>query len=133
MNINYINYKKGPIKLDRCQKKIENDYKNEIYPNSSKLLDIIRGAITFENCSNLIKCYYNFIEYINNNQTIFKLSRVKNSFIDNIKNKQCGYRDIKVNITYYSNKTKCSQICEIQFILLSYLNQKKKCMIYIKF
>jgi len=41
--------------MSRCQEKTETDYMNELFPQSSKLLDTIRCSISFTTLSNLFK------------------------------------------------------------------------------
>jgi hypothetical protein len=127
---------KAPIKtLERCIEKTETDYmnnKNIEFPQSSKLLDIIRCSISFENLNNLFSTLDYFSNYINkngsNSSCIFKgIVRIKNGFIDNddykfnINNPK--YCDLKLNVIIFIKNI--LMIIEIQFILLSFLKSKK--------
>ena len=84
LNINNINFKKGPIKtMNRCIEKAQNEYFLESYPSSAYLLDIIRCMIEFNNISNMKLCCINFINKIKsnkNNTSIKEIVRIKNGF-----------------------------------------------------
>eukprot|EP01083_Nonionella_stella_P039752 108137_1 len=120
-----MNYKQGPPKtMDRCKAKIENDYLHSLFPQCSKLLDIVRCSILFDSVGELVIGYEKMMSFINSSEQ-FQVARIKNGFSD--VNNDEGYRDIKLNIIFKSNVFKgVNMICEIQMILSGYLSVKKK-------
>eukprot|EP01083_Nonionella_stella_P125586 379838_1 len=51
-----VTFRMGPVKtLTRSQVKVNNDYINEAYPTSAKILDINRCALQFESIQSMMK------------------------------------------------------------------------------
>ena len=113
-----ISYRAGPVKtLIRSQTKVENDYINEEYPTSAKILDINRCALQFKTIKSMMKFIQIFTNKINNKQSrsISSIIRCKNGW--SIYNPQYPqYTDIKLNVIVKS-KLNGSIIAEIQFLL----------------
>eukprot|EP01084_Bolivina_argentea_P093848 168718_1 len=119
-------FHEGPLKTyQRCQAKVQNDYQDSEFPRCAKLLDIIRCSLTFDNLSKMLMGYQYFITFCKKNPNKLEIARIKNGFLASSEN-HGGYRDIKVNISYYSSKHDRKMICEVQFILRPFLNFKKK-------
>eukprot|EP01083_Nonionella_stella_P039751 108136_1 len=120
-----MEYKQGPPKtMDRCKAKIENDYLHSLFPQCSKLLDIVRCSIVFDTVGELVIGYEKMMAFINSSEQ-FQVARIKNGFSD--LNNDEGYRDVKLNIIFKSAVFKgVNMICEIQMILSGYLIVKKK-------
>ncbi len=118
-------FQAGPIKkVERCVSKLENDYRNEQYPKSAKLLDLVRCSVTFNTVNQLIKGYNGLMKHISKHKNVIELSRVKNGFLDKDHH---GYRDIKLNVIYKSEiDPGLNMICEIQLLLINYLQEKKR-------
>eukprot|EP00485_Elphidium_margaritaceum_P018703 CAMPEP_0202728576 /NCGR_PEP_ID=MMETSP1385-20130828/185696_1 /ASSEMBLY_ACC=CAM_ASM_000861 /TAXON_ID=933848 /ORGANISM="Elphidium margaritaceum" /LENGTH=829 /DNA_ID=CAMNT_0049394827 /DNA_START=40 /DNA_END=2525 /DNA_ORIENTATION=+ len=121
-------YKTAPMKkVERSLSKVENDYAGEQYPKSAKLLDLVRCSVTFNTVEQLIKGYDAFLRHIKATPSIIELARVKNGFLD--ANITSGYRDIKINVIYKSqdpDHKNVKMVCEVQFLLINYLEEKKK-------
>eukprot|EP01084_Bolivina_argentea_P093844 168712_1 len=117
----------GPIKTySRCQAKVQNDYSEETFPRSAKLLDLIRCSLTFDNLSKMMIGYTYFIDFCSSDENSkLIIARIKNGFLESADNTG-GYRDIKVNVIYISEKCNRNMICEVQFILRPFLSYKKK-------
>merc|ERR1712113_408742 len=118
-------FKKGPMKrVERALSKIENDYIDEEYPKSAKLLDIVRCSVSYNTVGQLLEGYKAFMDHIESGVSSLTMARVKNGFIDN---DDGGYRDIKVNVVYQSTlNPEIKMLSEVQFILNQYLYEKKK-------
>ena len=62
-------FRSAPIKkLERCIEKTETDYMNESFPQSSKLIDIIRCSLSFSSLNNLLKTINHIHENVNENK-----------------------------------------------------------------
>merc|ERR1719447_1717598 len=121
----YGDYKPGPLKkVDRCVSKLENDYQGAAFPKAARLLDLVRGSVSFNTVSQLVAGYHGFREYIGNSPDTMKVARVKNGFIGDVEG---GYRDLKVCVVFTSAvQPELKMICEVQLILNQYLFEKKK-------
>eukprot|EP01084_Bolivina_argentea_P198648 340101_1 len=121
----YGEFKPGPMKrVERCVSKVENDYMDAKYPKSAKLLDLVRCSVTFNTVDQLINGYKALMRHIQQTPSIVELSRVKNGFTGASSG---GYRDIKVNVIYKSQLVaELHMICEIQLLLINYLQEKKR-------
>ena len=87
-------FKPGPIKkVERCQSKIENDYADEAFPKSAKLLDLVRCSVTFNTVDQLLAGYRGLRAHIESAGESVAVARVKNGFLEP---EDVGYRDIKV-------------------------------------
>eukprot|EP01083_Nonionella_stella_P300256 1024020_1 len=121
-----VSCRAGPVKtLTRSQAKVENDYINEKWPTSAKILDINRCALQFESTSDMMKYIRIFTERIQSNQAycVVALIRCKNGW--SVYNPDYPtYTDIKLNVLIKS-KGVGSVIAEIQF-LLSLMSAYKK-------
>jgi len=121
-------FKAAPMKkVERSISKLENDYKNEAFPKSAKLLDLVRCSVTFNTVEQLCAGYEALVNHATANGGIIELARVKNGFLD--KDYDGGYRDIKVNVIYKSQNPEhqnVNMICEVQLLLINYLEEKKK-------
>eukprot|EP01083_Nonionella_stella_P056626 148990_1 len=116
----------GPIKTySRCQAKTQNDYSDAMFPHSARLLDLIRCSLTFDNLSKMLIGFNYFIDFCGENKQKLEIARIKNGFLESTDNSG-GYRDIKVNVVYRSEKHEKAMICEVQFILRPFLLHKKK-------
>ena len=100
-------------------------FKNELYPNSSYLLAIIRCLLQFNNINIMIKFLNIFIKKIENKKIYFikSIVRIKNGW-KNINNNNFNYFDIKINkIIIFIN---ISLVSEIQFLPLFMIEYKLK-------
>ncbi len=62
-------YSKGPVKqLDRCQAKAQLDYKDQPFPTSGQLIDLVRCSVTFPCLASLFKAIKHFIAYVTNKE-----------------------------------------------------------------
>ena len=125
----------APIKkLERCIEKTEIDYMNEKFPQSSRLLDIIRCSMYFKNLKNLFITLNHIYQHINqnknNNNCLFKgIIKIKNGFIEKDENgdyfdfNHPTYKDIKLNILIEIHDI--LTIIEMQFILTPFYKSKK--------
>ena len=122
-----ISYRAGPVKtLTRSQAKVENDYINEDWPTSAKILDINRCAIQFKSIKSLMKFLELFTNKINNNQarSLKSIIRCKNGW--SVYNPQYPqYTDVKLNVLMENKEVGCI-ITEIQFLLSLMSSFKKK-------
>ena len=68
-----ITYKTGPIKqYIRCREKIESDYSHDYFPQSSRLIDVIRGSITFTSVKHFNKSLRFIIDYIDQRKQLIE-------------------------------------------------------------
>eukprot|EP01084_Bolivina_argentea_P040350 74573_1 len=113
-----VSYRAGPVKtLTRSQTKVENDYINEDWPTSARILDINRCALEFKSINDMMKYIEIFANKIKTNAaySIVDIIRCKNGWsIYNSNYPQ--YTDIKLNVLVRSNKNK-TIIAELQFLL----------------
>ena len=122
-----ITYRAAPVKtLTRSQTKVENDYINEEWPRSARILDNNRCALQFKSIKSLMKFLKIFTNKINNKQarSLQSIIRCKNGWsiydADYLQ-----YTDIKLNILMKNDKIG-SIITEIQFLLNLMSSFKKK-------
>eukprot|EP01084_Bolivina_argentea_P086230 155859_1 len=119
----------GPVKtLERSQAKVQNDYINEAYPTSAKILDINRCSIQFQSVSAMMKYIEIFTNKINNKnaRSIISVIRVKNGW-SVYSTDYPQYTDIKLNVLMQSpTDTDKKIIAEIQFLLSLMSSFKKK-------
>ena len=122
----YGEFKAGPVKsVERCQSKVENEYHDAQYPKAAKLLDVVRCAVSFNTVEQLLVGYKCLMRFVDGTSDSFELARVKNAFLE----KEGGFRDIKVNVTYHSETdpdNPMSLVCEVQLMLNQYLHEKKR-------
>ena len=122
------------MKLERCIEKTEIDYFKDEFPQSSRLLDIIRCSLHFTTLKNLFVTLDHINNDINqnkNNSTCFfkGILGIKNGFIEKDENGDSfdlnhpTYKDIKLNILIQIHNT--ITIIEIQFILTLFSKSKK--------
>eukprot|EP01083_Nonionella_stella_P107539 311542_1 len=121
-----VTFRMGPVKtLTRSQVKVNNDYINEAYPTSAKILDINRCALQFNSIQSMMKFINIFTQKVNNKDcgSITQIIRCKNGWsaydVD-----YPQYTDIKLNVLLQS-KAHGAIIAEIQF-LLSLMSKFKK-------
>ena len=70
---------------------------------------------------------YDFLqEKIHKNKNTLEICRIKNGFNTTDNNNSSGYRDLKINVLYKSAKQELNMIGEIQFLLMEFLDAKKK-------
>eukprot|EP01084_Bolivina_argentea_P174306 301944_1 len=123
-----VTYRAGPVKtLKRSQEKVGNDYINEDWPTSAKILDVNRCAIEFKSIESMMKFFKIFINKVNNNKcgSIIDVIRCKNGW--SIYNPDYAqYTDIKINVLCKSSQNGHSLICEAQFLLSVMSAFKKK-------
>eukprot|EP01084_Bolivina_argentea_P118496 210235_1 len=122
----YGKFQPGPLKeMGRCASKVENDYKEEPFPKTAKLCDLVRCSVTFNTADQLLEGYKGLMNHLNKNASMVELARIKNGFLDATYNG--GYRDIKINVVYKSQlNPQLKMICEIQLMLINYLQEKKR-------
>eukprot|EP01084_Bolivina_argentea_P279458 477768_1 len=121
-----VDYRAGPVKtLKRSQTKVENDYINEDYPKSAKLLDCNRCALQFNSIASLMKYICVFTEMVkhSNARSIIDIIRCKNGWSIYDENEP-KYTDIKLNVLVQSSNNE-TIIAEMQF-LLSFMSAFKK-------
>ncbi len=99
---NTVQYSSGPIKaLERCKAKTENDYAEESFPSSSKVLDFVRGSLIFDKCIDCVKALDTLQEAAALGKTCIKrIGRIKNMFIGNRKKglSPYSYADVKASV-----------------------------------
>ena len=127
-------YKAGPIKqLERSQAKAESDYALRPFPTSANVIDLLRGSVTYQDCSSLVEGVKSLKEMIDGNKNgrngcIRRVLRIKNMFIKNRErdsdNWMKQYGDIKFNVLIETSGA--SMIGEIQFLLKIHLDDKKR-------
>eukprot|EP01084_Bolivina_argentea_P302494 522123_1 len=114
--------------MSRSITKVENDYINEDYPTSAKILDLNRCSLQFESINNMMKFIKIFTRKISNKNArcITHIIRCKNGWSAyNFEHPQ--YTDIKLNVLIQSPTDENKHIiCEIQFLLLFMSAFKKK-------
>eukprot|EP01083_Nonionella_stella_P307226 1079064_1 len=116
-----VEYRAGPVKtLTRSQTKVENDYINEAYPTSAKILDINRCAIQFKTIEQMMQYIEMFSDKIQNNNAgcIKEIIRCKNGWAT-YDEEYPQYTDIKLNVLIQSTVDYAcvGVIAEIQFLL----------------
>ncbi len=76
-------YRAGPLKdLVRCKSKTEIDYFNEPFPSSSRVLDIVRGSLTFSSCKDCVEALETLEKVVRAKKTCIKaIGRVKNMLV----------------------------------------------------
>eukprot|EP00485_Elphidium_margaritaceum_P009795 CAMPEP_0202695442 /NCGR_PEP_ID=MMETSP1385-20130828/9034_1 /ASSEMBLY_ACC=CAM_ASM_000861 /TAXON_ID=933848 /ORGANISM="Elphidium margaritaceum" /LENGTH=94 /DNA_ID=CAMNT_0049351465 /DNA_START=1 /DNA_END=282 /DNA_ORIENTATION=+ len=58
-------YKQAPMKkVERSISKCENDYANEAFPKSAKLLDLVRCSVTFNTVEQMCSGFTHFMEHM---------------------------------------------------------------------
>eukprot|EP01084_Bolivina_argentea_P090652 163312_1 len=99
-----VTFRMGPVKtLTRSQVKVNNDYINEAYPTSAKILDINRCALQFNSIQSMMKFINIFTQKVNNKDcgSITQIIRCKNGWsaydVD-----YPQYTDIKLNVLIQS-------------------------------
>jgi len=141
-----IYLKCAPVKgKERTKSKVGTDYNDAIYyPKSARILDLLRCSLTFANVDLLLAGVDLMMkkivgsnddeEIVGDDETnrlgfLSGMARVKNMFEGDDRQsrmeKNGTYRDIKCNAVYFSVEHDMSMICEIQFILESFLMAKK--------
>ncbi|ETO14794.1 hypothetical protein RFI_22575 [Reticulomyxa filosa] len=124
-------FEKGPIKThERCKLKAQVEYKNEYYPKSAHVIDVLRCQATFTDVRYLLHGLEHFVNAIEEQQTRFAIVRFKNGFSgmdksdDKILTVPQDYRDVKINVLFLQNNE--SIVTEVQFLLqpMSLLKQK---------
>ena len=110
----YISIDVPVKKLERARAKIEFDYAEEAPPRSAKVLDLLRGSVTFDDPRGLVAGYHHFRALLDSDPYV-ALGRVKNG---HRRWDLGGYVDLKVNFIFVSREDPLHrQICELQFIL----------------
>eukprot|EP01084_Bolivina_argentea_P001711 3157_1 len=119
-------YRAGPVKtLSRSKTKCENDYINEQYPTSAKILDINRCAIQSHSIQELMKFIQLFTQKINQKKagSIKSIIRCKNGW--NSYNPQYPqYTDIKLNVLVQANGKTIVAECQFLLDLMSAFKKK---------
>ena len=98
---------------------MENDYINEEYPTSAKILDINRCALQFKTIPSMMKYLKIFGEKIENGESgcMKAIIRCKNGWSEGVFNdSHPSYTDIKLNVLLSSSRDG-SIVAEIQFLL----------------
>ncbi|ETO20660.1 Ras guanine nucleotide exchange factor, partial [Reticulomyxa filosa] len=131
----------GPIKThERCKMKAQVEYRNENFPKSAHILDIIRCQATFDTIVNFRNGLFLLVDQIGANKTNFEIMRIKNGFeIKEINNNNNNnnknddgnkklyserlkleipqeYKDIKINVIFTNDKG-LRVVGEIQLLL----------------
>eukprot|EP01083_Nonionella_stella_P076951 209890_1 len=122
-----VTFRMGPVKtLTRSQVKVENDYINEDYPTSAKILDINRCALQFSSIPSMLKFLEIFTKKVNSKsgRSITEIIRCKNGW-SVYDPEYPQYTDIKLNVLVHS-KHDGAIIAEIQFLLDLISKFKKK-------
>ena len=99
---------------------MENDYINEAYPTSAKILDINRCALQFKTISSMMTYLQIFGQKIENGESgcIKAIIRCKNGWSEGVFNEEHPqYTDIKLNVLVSSSRDG-SIVAEIQFLLV---------------
>eukprot|EP01084_Bolivina_argentea_P049558 91136_1 len=122
-----VKFRMGPVKtIQRSTVKVENDYINEKYPRSARILDINRCALQFKDPKTMLNFIHLFMERIKNGKAkcVKQVIRCKNGW-NTYDRSYPQYTDIKLNclIATQSNQ---SIIVEIQFLLDLMSSFKKK-------
>ena len=75
-------FRRGPTKtVERCQSKLENEYRGAAYPKAAKLLDVVRSSVSFNTVEQLLEGYKCLLRHVDNTDAL-ELARVKNGFLD---------------------------------------------------
>eukprot|EP01084_Bolivina_argentea_P121799 215861_1 len=122
-----VTYRAGPVKtLTRSQTKVENDYINEEWPKSAKLLDCNRCALQFKTINSMMHFIEIFTRKINETKagSIRAVIRCKNGWSVYSSNYP-QYTDLKLNVLVES-PMHGAIIVEIQFLLELMSSFKKK-------
>ena len=134
-------FRQGPLKIAaRCRAKVANDYSDERFPQSAKLLDLVRCAYVVADVEGMLKVVSVLQEQCATPtgkrevpgipgsspgySEVFhrlRVGRLKNMFIGDKR----GYRDWKMNLVF---ETQAGQrmLCEVQVILRDMLLFKKR-------
>ncbi|ETO20239.1 hypothetical protein RFI_16979 [Reticulomyxa filosa] len=133
-------FERGPIKThERCKLKAQVDYKNEVFPKSAHVIDVLRCQVTFVDIRHLMQGLDYFTDSVLSSQyrDKFKVVRVKNGFEEYSRQDQDNdhdhsnsnsnsnssekktklpnipreYKDVKMNILFI--KEKASIVCEV--------------------
>ncbi len=122
-----LRYRAGPLKdLVRSKSKAENDYFSARFPTSSKVIDFVRGSLTFSSCKDCVEALRRLEKAVASKKTVLKeIGRVKNMFLEKRRKGESinSYADIKTNILVESGRR--SMVCELQFLLKPMVKCKK--------
>eukprot|EP01084_Bolivina_argentea_P014176 26502_1 len=111
-------YRAGPVKTkNRSTVKVENDYINEAYPTSAKILDINRCAIGFNTIEEMMKYIQIFTTKINDGKAycVVDIIRCKNGW-SIYAEEYPTYTDIKLNVLVKSPNNQ-TIVTEVQLLL----------------
>eukprot|EP01083_Nonionella_stella_P113468 334531_1 len=121
-----VAYQRGPVKrLQRCYAKCQSDYRDEAFPTSAHVLDIIRCSLVFSDVPAMLDGMRLFEQKIKENDhgcTIVQVVRVKNGFAA-YTHDTASYTDIKFNVIVRG--AEYNVIGEMQFLIAEMLNFKK--------
>eukprot|EP01083_Nonionella_stella_P255556 876990_1 len=121
-----VAYQRGPVKrLQRCYAKCQSDYRDEAFPTSAHVLDIIRCSLVFSDVPAMLDGMRLFEQKIKENDhggNIVQVVRVKNGFAA-YTHDTASYTDIKFNVIVRG--TEYNVIGEMQFLIAEMLNFKK--------
>eukprot|EP01083_Nonionella_stella_P314033 1129763_1 len=121
-----VAYQRGPVKrLQRCYAKCQSDYRDEAFPTSAHVLDIIRCSLVFSDVPAMLDGMRLFEQKIKENDhggNIVQVVRVKNGFAE-YTHDTASYTDIKFNVIVRG--TEYNVIGEMQFLIAEMLNFKK--------
>ena len=120
-----------PKTKQRCQKKAEMDYSNEIWPHTCNVIDLVRCSVVFNDSKDLIYGINKFFDIVSKNKggCIKKILRVKNGYSyfdfnnDTSNLDLYDYRDIKFNVLLTYNNV--SVVGEVQMLIKFMLEAKK--------
>ena len=120
-------YQRGPVKrLERCYAKCQSDYRDEQFPTSAHVLDIIRCSLTFDDVESMLNGMDMFKQQIESGEYCVKeVVRVKNGFKLEYKHEKATYTDIKFNVMVSIDGKDNDIIAEVQFLFRQMLEYKK--------
>eukprot|EP01083_Nonionella_stella_P006032 17453_1 len=118
---------RGPVKkLQRCYAKCQSDYRQEAFPTSAHVLDIIRCSLVFEDVPAMLHGMHLFEQKLKLNDdhecSILQVVRVKNGFAS-YTHEKASYTDIKFNVIVRGPKF--DVIGEMQFLIKNMFDFKK--------